>query len=135
MSKHSPGPWRWSESAFCPGWLVDANGDFVVSPCEPAEVDVSEADAALIASAPALLEMLRELEWAGGESVSRCPECGARPERVRDVYFERPAEGMPGFVVAEGAPKRTVVPGGHEPDCRLVALLREADGAPAKEKP
>lgn len=72
-----------------------------------------------------MIAMLRSLEWSGGNAVSRCPECGARPERVRNVYFERPVLDMPGFVVAEGAPRREVVAGGHTAECELAAILRE----------
>jgi hypothetical protein len=99
---HSPGPWRWagdglfSESA---GWLG------VEHPHE----EISEADAALIAAAPELLAMLRELEW-GGESehwqgVSACLFCRG----------DEPGERHPGGEA------------GHKPDCRLSALLRRCE--------
>jgi hypothetical protein len=91
------------------GWGPGAGDKLAILTCTDGEPD--EADAALIAKAPDLLEMLRELEWAGGYTdncdslITCCPSCSAD----KDVFIGDPRPGC----------------GQHEPDCRLAALLRE----------
>lgn len=112
-SKASPGPWRWTHGKH--GWLV------LVRDCTPGEMerrrhanplsedttyqilgttDVDPADAVLIAAAPTMAEMLRELEWSSRAEtddgvVDECPDC-------RRLSYE-----------------------GHAPDCRLAAMLKD----------
>lgn len=54
MSKHSPGPWRRNEY----DEIEDATGGMVAGPCE------SREDATLIAAAPEMLALLREVDSA-----------------------------------------------------------------------
>lgn len=65
MSKHSPGPWHWEidkkKTHGC-DWPSDANRKWVFWTEEPAWLKVSDEDKRLIASAPEMLELLRELE-------------------------------------------------------------------------
>jgi hypothetical protein len=110
--KPTPGPWRWVYDD-----LVDAAGKDVLhvdpgwqTECteEPPSLRVSEVNKRLIAKAPELASMLRELEWSGGggyEEPVCCPECSAEPKAF--TGDPRPGCGM------------------HYPDCRLAALLRE----------
>lgn len=108
---HSPGPWRWSEG----GELLDAEGKGV--PFEwlrplilklPGFMELEAMTtatplsnrAALIAKAPEMLSLLKELEWSSKFEtddgvMNECPEC-------RRLNYE-----------------------GHTPDCRLSALLRD----------
>jgi hypothetical protein len=109
--KASPGPWRWDDgNGFCPGWLRDANGDWVLTAKEPADVDVSEVNAALISRAPDLLALVRDLEWSSfhlnGDSEPMCPVCGAIPDLLMTAVNRR-------------------MQGTHAPDCRLATLLSE----------
>ncbi len=78
--------------------------------------------AGLIDLYPRLVSMLRELEWEGSPAGSECPECEHIRERKVNVPGE-PVPGMPGMVTYTGETR--VIPGGHAPDCRLDALLRE----------
>jgi hypothetical protein len=77
----SPGPWRWkppSESSFSdPAGLKDAHGADILGCSNDAEYIYahSDADAALIADAPAMLELLRDLEDAGLDRGPACPQC------------------------------------------------------------
>jgi hypothetical protein len=76
--KPSPGPWvtrEWPNEAA--GWFVyrESGGTLI------AENVYKAPDAALIADAPAMLELLRKLErshtcMAPGTRVGDCPECG-----------------------------------------------------------
>lgn len=99
MSKHSPGPWMWEINdvvpADSPEWkeanrLADANGATVLSGdtdnTGATWVSVRHADAALIAAAPRLLELLRkhpglececlpEIRAISGTVVSRAVVC------------------------------------------------------------
>lgn len=101
-SKPSPAPWRWAGLS---GDLVAANDQAVMTDGRP----FLEVDAALIARAPEMAAMLRELEWAGAEDY---PDAGARRccPLCRKFYL-RPERGMPDAL--------------HTPDCRLSALLRD----------
>jgi len=107
MGKHSPGPWRWVDDGEFLGHpkLVDIAGETVcdfgrdswherISGTPP-----EDEDAKLIVKAPEMAQMLRELEWSGGDvSGAGCPVCDdCHPNRKRE----------------------------HKPDCELAALLRE----------
>lgn len=86
-SKGSPWPWRWTENG-----LFDADGVQVIDN----HYDPTEADQIIIAKAPEMAALLRELEWADhGEPYTSCSVCGAAKED-----------------------------GQHAPDCRLSVLLR-----------
>lgn len=70
MSKHSPGPWRWDEGGIAYGTVLrDANDGEVLQGYDDGndgryvrgKVDVSEADARLIAAAPELLALVRRM--------------------------------------------------------------------------
>ena len=82
----SPGPWRWvdDDPILRNARLVTGDGTVVVdlgssSWNEPAGGEIeNEDDATLIASAPELLSMLRELEWAAGDDGGACPSCQIR---------------------------------------------------------
>lgn len=75
--------------------------------------EFQDGDKALIAAAPTMAQMLRELEWCGTYAPGHgldivdnvCPMCGA---------------SEPGYSSTEGANKSA-----HLPDCRLAALLKE----------
>lgn len=88
--KPSPGPWRWTTAADdVPGGrgsgvLVDATGEDVVAIDynygEGAEIDVSPADARLIAAAPEMVALLRDAaNWYCGEM----PDGSDRREAIR----------------------------------------------------
>ena len=97
-----PGPWRWADES-----LVDGDGDRILECTNDAEEVYanSPADAGLIADAPAMRDLLRELEWTygpRGESYySVCPKCGTNAPHDKTGHRE---------------PK-------HETTCRLGALL------------
>lgn len=76
----------------------------------------------LIAKAPEMASMLRELEWMGGPS-SECPMCEASPPRTREVD-SKPHPTIPGMVLM-GTGRMVTTGGQHAPDCRLATLLRE----------
>lgn len=124
---HSPGPWRYDLEAHSSNVLRAADGasvayqDVNVGQSKPQEW---EANRKLLAHAPELLEMLREVEWRGSPAGNECPIC----ERLapRRVAVPGPSvPGMPGFVQYTGETKE--VTGGHAPDCPLARLLRECD--------
>lgn len=92
----SPGPWRWKTTAELGlgdvGTLLDKDGAQV---CdfgngmrweESAGTPPGPADAAFIADAPAMLELLRELEVDGEGS---CPTCGKLFPRSEGHIDER----------------------------------------------
>lgn len=69
MSKHSPGPWIWNNSEpYRAAVLVAGDGTEVcdfgggIKYEESAGTEPNEADARLIAAAPEMLELLREIE-------------------------------------------------------------------------
>ena len=83
----SPGPWKWEDYDGSTGGrggdLIGPDGVPVIAtiPTGPNSARIEAAtrlDAALIASAPEMLALLRELEWAGNESVGTCPVCGCQ---------------------------------------------------------
>lgn len=98
-SKGSPGPWR-SDRVMSfdnqPLYEITVGGDGVVAYVE-AHDDTDRANATLIAKAPEMAAMLKELEWVGTYDAYKpsCPVCG---------------QGQEGKV--------------HESDCRLSLLLR-----------
>lgn len=111
-SPHSPGPWRWnSERTALLRQTTKEEKQARVYPDPPVPDDLpvlvfcedhgytpDEADATLIAKAPEMAAMLRELEWHEDPDHYEpwhCPVCG-------------------GFKSA-----------GHTQDCRLNALLKE----------
>lgn len=116
-SPHSPGPWGWGEyddqdlvndDKLCqqngyPMGFYDESG----MRGDPTH----EANRALIAKAPELAAMLRELEWSGCDFDDRnrayqaCPVCKARTNAHNAVTGKPPEP--------------------HTPDCRLAALLRD----------
>lgn len=89
-----PGPWHWGdfEAGENPSALIDADGE-VVGFADGMRIEDFGETSRLLAAAPELLAMLRELEWHGDEGPqTTCPECtGIKPK--------------------------------HYPDCRLAALL------------
>ncbi len=93
MSAHTPGPWFWADNVpdAPPHYrmIVDADGDTV---CDPSPM--GEADARLMAAAPALLEALQALvgEADLGE-LDHDDETRELIERARDA-IER-ATGVP----------------------------------------
>ena len=104
-SSASPGPWRWIARGFAQQDLMAANGQPVLVGLGLGEPR-NPADATLIASAPAMAEMLRELEYIrvatdrdGGMGPAFCPRCM--------------------HTVSEYEP-----PGTHASGCPLAALLR-----------
>lgn len=70
-TQHTPGPWHWSHeyknSLGEPTWsILDSTGFGVLSCDEPnSPQNVNQADAALIAAAPCLLEALRLVQQLG----------------------------------------------------------------------
>lgn len=79
--KHSPGPWTWREGAFYPKQrpyrtLEDANGKPLFYESSRTYVPVSDANARLIAEAPAVLELLKRLEFNYG-ATWEAEHCGA----------------------------------------------------------
>lgn len=133
--KHSPGPWRWAGPLEVdPGEYVFEVNDEQGGVVATLEGDEADRDAQLISLAPQMAEMLRELEWAGGEGLARCPVCEQRPEHQRYIPGP-PVDGMPGFVHLGRSSE--IVPGDHTPDCRLAALLKalpDAPGSPETEE-
>lgn len=107
VSKHSPGPWRWAGFALY-GNDGDATGFCFDVPSE-AYTEESKSNFRLIAAAPEMLELLRDLEWSGEEG--SCPSCHS--EGVSPVGF--PANRP------------------HRPDCKLAALLARIDGEPEEQ--
>ena len=106
MSKHSPGPWEWVPFKNWDGGLRAADGQYVISNDETDNTPENPRDAKLIAAAPALLALLKEMEWMGWQ----LPNCWA----CRGWKLGWPAR--------EGKP---AIPAGHKPDCRLKLLLAE----------
>ena len=78
--QHSPGPWRWVLGR----GLVDGNGVGLeirsTSMSEPTAT--SEANEALIAAAPEMEALLRDIEWAAVFSgqPNCCPSCARTKE-------------------------------------------------------
>lgn len=66
-SRHSPGPWEWVPFKNWDGGLRAANGEYVISNDETDNTPENPHDAALIASAPEMLALLRELAVAREE--------------------------------------------------------------------
>ena len=101
---HSP-PWRWVDGNWDIHALVDSAGKELIKAGSAGDMHIYGDDVrALTEAAPEMLVMLRELEWTtwgddGPEHIT-CPVCGAI---------------APGKCAPEFA--------GHEPDCRLAALL------------
>jgi hypothetical protein len=71
MSGTTPGPWVASPPSGVVGCAVMAGSRLV------AAVMSGEANAALIAAAPDLLEALKAVEWSGSDGSTRlfCPDC------------------------------------------------------------
>lgn len=85
---HSPGPWTWryfGETLHMPQ-VANANGDDVITfmPRSQKGVEMSEADARLIAAAPELLEALTELIAQIGEKSDGMCCRGAHRETSTD---------------------------------------------------
>lgn len=109
---HTPGPWQWTghdekygtySSLDGPAKKNEHGKDYwnpvvrSVGYDEP-ELSIDAADARLIAQAPAMYELLKELEWSGEHHLhySMCPVCLSIGE--------------------------------HEPDCKLAAVLKAVEG-------
>jgi hypothetical protein len=103
---HTPGPWRWEPIADdfpteeeC---LVGSNGFVLLGLGQDADGDhtmyVNPADKPLIAQAPAMYELLKELEWSAEHHLhySMCPVC---------------------YEIGE-----------HSFDCKLAAVLKAVEG-------
>ena len=108
--KASPGPWRWDVEAHSSNVLRAADGDTIAlydMPYSRARGEMDVANRALIAAAPDMASMLRELEWRGQATgfLDCCPCCGG----IRAILIAR-SEGLEP---------------GHKPDCRLAKLLSE----------
>lgn len=92
-SSASPGPWRWRQGFTDPPYhkLLDANEAVVLESYDPdALITVSDENATLIASAPDMLALLRQLEWAGPDAdgaQDACPVCG-RPKTDRGDHWD-----------------------------------------------
>lgn len=71
MSKSSPGPWKWDKVRGAGNSALQCDGGNVLNCSWGPEDD----DATLIASAPEMLGLLRELEWSAGDDQSECPIC------------------------------------------------------------
>jgi hypothetical protein len=110
MTEHTPGPWiHIPNENFRPGavliWTSKGPGHGAIcelsGPNHYAETMAQhEANAALIATAPDMLEVLEQLEWAGCDYLGNpiCPKCEQR---------------------------KTV---GHYTDCALNAAIKKAKG-------
>ncbi|MCB7127913.1 MAG: hypothetical protein J3T61_00040 [Candidatus Brocadiales bacterium] len=76
MTQHSPGPWTFEQPYAGFSSIKDVNGALVFGIANGADhekqpEDVCEANAALIAAAPALLEALRHIERMGAKFTDR----------------------------------------------------------------
>jgi hypothetical protein len=98
--KHSPGPWRWYQEAGRRMPILRASDDTGVIIWGRDFDSCEYGDKALIAAAPDMAAMLRELEWQFNDraGVGVCPSCRC----TEDVGYG----------------------GGHAPDCRLASLLK-----------
>ena len=116
MSKYSPGPWRWDHHDFdgeAGDVLIDANSAIVADGMAETGtgtirgwVNVSDADARLIAAAPELLEMLRDWSqnWCCRSRQHRCERCQAADALIRRIEGEaRPAGSLAEFDAALAA--------------------------------
>ena len=102
MSKHSPGPWKWTEGDMEADYegraLIAADGSPVLYDGEYNQGSNNPANDPLIAAAPEMLELLREL--ARLPHSGRCPICSA-------TEFDEFGEKQ-----------------GHSEGCKLGALLK-----------
>lgn len=93
MSAHTPGPWFWADNVpdAPPHYrmIVDADGATV---CDPSPM--READARLLAAAPALLEALRELSDYVFDEYSASHPLRERAAEARKL-IERATGGAP----------------------------------------
>jgi hypothetical protein len=113
--KHTPGLWFCVYAGTGSHVIYDKAKDECVATCRDTydkEPDETEANARLIAAAPAMYALLRDIElsnWVG--PFYECPVCGCQvddPKRTRGVC---------------------VSAHGHERGCRLAAILKEIDDA------
>ena len=76
MSKHTPGPWYWTESVTEGEWVIEANHSGFPSICNVTEIKKewkcgdTLANARLIAAAPDFLDVVEALsEYAGDDEI------------------------------------------------------------------
>lgn len=101
---HTPGPWKWEPFAegSCEPCLVCSDGSEIIYRGRNEDGDdilvVNPGDAPLIAQAPAMYELLKELEWSAEHHLhySMCPVC---------------------YEIGE-----------HSFDCKLAAVLKAVEG-------
>lgn len=90
MTKHSPGPWKWSYAEddgdeFGTDSLYDANRQALGFYNEGRDNKPTIPDAILIASAPDMLALLRELD----EKADECPICWGTGVNTRIAHLNR----------------------------------------------
>src|SRR5688572_8705093 len=91
-AKHSPGPWRWYQEAGRRMPILRASDDTGVIIWGRDFDSCEYGDKALIAAAPDMAAMLRELEWSAvdhRDMEPRCPMCDRlRPTHAQDCRLE-----------------------------------------------
>ena len=105
MTEHTPGPWHVRMQRVDPRPYIYA-GDVLLAKTYRTTLhnrltqEIGEANAALIAAAPDMLEVLEQLEWAGCDYLGNpiCPKCEQRKTA------------------------------GHDMDCALNAVIKKAKG-------
>lgn len=60
MSRHTPGPWNWSDDE-CTRWGRKELSPCVITGTVEGLIDISDEDARLISAAPELLEALKKM--------------------------------------------------------------------------
>lgn len=103
---HTPGPWRAELTdpddlefdVIGPNHVDEGDCQYITTVLGMYCPDESRSNARLIAQAPAMYELLKELEWSGEHHLhySMCPVCLSIGE--------------------------------HEPDCKLAAVLKAVEG-------
>jgi hypothetical protein len=75
-TKTSPGPWTWDDDRLVLTSASPTEGHHVIlAIAEDYSIPPTLADSALIADAPDMLKLLRELEWSGVEQWEDAPAC------------------------------------------------------------
>lgn len=106
---HTQGPWHPFYAGSGLYQIFDLAGEEIASLDRGQDKNQDETwdNSRLIAQAPAMYELLKELEWSSEDHLhhATCPLCGMYSEEFHPS-------------------------GGHEPDCRLAAVLKAAEGTP-----
>lgn len=101
---HTPGPWKAGVSEY-KVYSVPRPEDDEIARVYGDTREEQRSNAALIAAAPELLEMLRKLQWFRDDDGTQiCPSCNAYGNGFVDDIIR------------------------HKPDCKLSALLQKARG-------